>query len=690
MNAVSMRMPQNIGRLAGPVLVLLILAMMVLPLPPLALDILFTLNIALAVVVLLVSLNTSRPLDFSVFPTVLLITTLLRLSLNVASTRVVLLQGHTGPEAAGQVIASFGNFLVGGNYAVGLVVFIILVIINFVVITRGAGRIAEVAARFTLDAMPGKQLAIDADLSAGFIDEQQARARRSDLGRETDFYGAMDGASKFVRGDAIAGVLILFINLLGGMAIGILQQGMAPAEAAARYALLTVGDGLVAQIPALIISTAAGIMVSRASGDQDLGSAFLGQVFGRPQVLYVTAALLGVLGLIPGTPHFAFLTLAMVMAAAAYSVSRRHQMAETTLAELSDAPPDGSEVSWDDIPPVDVLGLEVGMRLIPLLDRHQGGTLLNHIREARRAYAQDLGMVLPPVRVRDNLDLRANGYRITLKGVEVARGDLYADRMLAVEGSDLLGRVDGRVTTDPASGLPAVWITAENAEAAQLRGYQVYDPERVLRRHLDAVFRLYGAELLGRAETRQFLDSVERDNPGLVEEVAPRWLTLTALQGILQALVAENVSLRDARTLLEALAARAPQTQNQDDLVETLRAALGRSLVDRAFEGADELRVMSLDPVQEGELLRVLEQDGEALLPPALLDNLSRGVEQAAHQQVAAGHPLVLLVGPGLRAMLSRLLRRVQPGLMVLSYAEIPLDKQVRVTTEIRVEAWSA
>lgn len=680
-----MGMPVN--RLAVPVLVLLILAMMVLPLPTLMLDVLFTLNIALAMIVMLVSLNARRPLDFSVFPTVLLLTTLLRLSLNVASTRIILMQGHTGPDAAGKVIESFGNFLVGGNIAVGFVVFLILVIINFVVITKGAGRIAEVAARFTLDSMPGKQLAVDADLNAGFINESEARVRRGEIGREADFYGAMDGASKFVRGDAIAGIIILMVNLIGGIAVGLLQHNLGISEALGRYALLTVGDGLVTQIPALIISTAAGIVVSRASSEQDLSREFSTQIFGRPQTLYVAAAVLGALGVIPGTPHLAFLAIAAVLGGLGFWLMRR----QNTVFEAE--PPAGIEaetvpadVTWDDIPPVDVLALEVGYRLIPLVDRNQGGAALTRITEARRRFASDMGLVVPLIRVRDNLELKPNSYRITLKGIDVAHGELPGGQVLAVDMGDVLGRLDGAPGVDPLTGLAGVWIDAGRIEEAELRGFVVLEPAELIARKVEAVFRQHAAELLGRTEVRQLLDTLSRSHPGLVEDVTPRHLPLTSVQAVLQQLIAENVSIRDSRTLFETLAARAPRSQAIDDLVETVRAALGRGIVDRLFEGSDTLNVIGLAAATETRLLNEMGDEGEALLSPATLDALNDAAERALAEHEDTGHPSVLLTSPGLRAILSRLLRRNLPRLAVIAYAEVPADKMVQVATEMAIE----
>ena len=681
-----MGLPLN--RLAGPVLVLLILAMMVLPLPTLALDILFTFNIAMAVIVLLVALNAIRPLDFSVFPTVLLLTTLLRLSLNVASARIILLKGQNGTDAAGKVIESFGNFLVGGNYAVGLVVFVILIIINFVVITRGAGRIAEVAARFTLDALPGKQLAIDADLNAGFLNEQDARLRRASLSRESDFYGAMDGASKFVRGDAIAGIIILLVVLLGGIAVGAIQHGLGLGEAMNRYALLTVGDGLVAQIPALIISTSAGIMVSRTSGEQDLSREFLGQMFGHPQILYITAAVLSLFGLIPGTPHVAFLLLAGVLAGAAYWTERRAAEGveyEILPDDISGETP--AELSWDDIPPVDVLGLEVGYRLIPLLDRERGGEVLNRITESRRRFAMEMGMVVPPVRVRDNLDLKPNAYRITLKGVEMGRAEAFPDQVLVLQTPDSMGRLEGRPGVDPQSGDPGIWIPAEQLEDAQMRRYLALTAEEVISRHLETVFRAHAGELLGRVEVQELLDSLARSTQGLVADVVPGLMPVTALQTLLQNLVNDGVSIRDSRTILETLAARAGKTQNLEDLTETVRAALGRSIVDRLFEGSETLHVMSLNAEAENQLLQEMGEEGEALISPDLQESLARGAEQAVAQLAEAGYAPVLLVSPLLRPMLSHILRRTLPALAVISYAEIPADKRVETSAELKAKA---
>ena len=682
-----MVMGMPVSRLAVPLLVLLILAMMVLPLPTFMLDVLFTLNIALAMIVMLVSLNARRPLDFSVFPTVLLLTTLLRLSLNVASARIILMQGHTGPDAAGKVIESFGNFLVGGNYVVGFVVFLILVIINFIVITKGAGRIAEVAARFTLDSMPGKQLAVEADLNAGFVNEAEARTRRHEIGREADFYGAMDGASKFVRGDAIAGIIILVVILVGGVLVGLFQHNMGLSEALGRYALLTVGDGLVTQIPALIISTAAAIVVSRASSGQDLSQEFSTQIFGRPQTLFVAAAVLGALGVIPGTPHLAFLSIAAVLGGLGFWLMQRQRTVADAVPLLHvEDEPAPADVTWDDIPPVDVLALEVGYRLIPLVDRNQGGAALTSITEARRNFATDMGLVVPLIRVRDNLELKPNSYRITLKGVEVAHGELLTGHVLAVNMGDVLGRLDGTPGVEPLTGMAGVWIEEGREEEAALCGFVVMTAAELIARQVEAVFRQHAPELLGRTEVQQLLDSLTRNHPGLVEDVTPRHLPLTSVQAVLQNLIAENVSIRDTRTLFETLAARAPKNQIIDDLVESVRAALGRNIVDRLFEGSSLLHVIGLSAAVETRLMNEMGDEGEALLSPSTLDALNDAAEQALAEQEREGYPAVLLTSPSLRAVLSRLLRRNLPRLSVIAYAEVPADKIVQVSTEMTFE----
>ncbi|MBI1990318.1 MAG: flagellar biosynthesis protein FlhA [Betaproteobacteria bacterium] len=673
----------NWRSLAGPLLVIMILAMMILPLPPFLLDILFTFNIALAIMVLLVSLYTKKTLDFAVFPTVLLITTLLRLSLNVASTRVVLLEGHTGPDAAGKVIEAFGHFLVGGNYAVGLVVFVILVVINFVVITKGAGRIAEVSARFTLDAMPGKQMAIDADLNAGLIGEDAARKRRAEISQEADFYGSMDGASKFVRGDAVAGIMIMLINIVGGLVIGVLQHNLDLATAARNYALLTIGDGLVAQIPALVISTAAGIVVSRVATDEDIGQQMLGQLFSRPQVLMLTAGILGIMGLIPGMPHVAFLLLAILLGGLAYVVSRRTGAAEPQLPHQEVLATEIQGASWEDVMPVDTLGLEVGYRLIPLVDKAQDGDLLKRINGARKKFAQEVGFLPPAVHIRDNLELRPNAYRITLKGAEVGHGEAYGGMYLAINPGRVTAVLPGAATQDPAFGLPAVWVEAALRDQAQTHGYTVVDASTVVTTHLNHLIHSHAAELLGRQELQQLLDHLGRNAPKSVEDLVPKLLPLSALQKVLQNLLEEGVHIRDMRTIVEILAEHAPRTQDTNELTVVTRNALGRAIVQQFYAPGAELQVISLNHDLESILMQAVQSStvSGAGIDPGLADTLLKEASAAAQRQEQLGLPVVLLVPAQIRVLLSRFLRRAIPQLKVISHSEVPDSKSIKVTS---------
>jgi flagellar biosynthesis protein FlhA len=669
------------SQLAGPILIVLILAMMVLPLPPFVLDLLFTFNISVSLLVVLMAVYVNRPLDFSLFPTVLLLTTLLRLSLNVASTRVVLLYGHTGADAAGKVIESFGYFLIGGNYAVGIVVFIVLVIINFVVITKGSGRIAEVAARFTLDAMPGKQMAIDADLNAGLIAEQEARRRRAEVGKEAEFYGAMDGASKFVRGDAIAGIIIMLINIVGGLTVGTFQHDLSVAQAAQNYTLLTIGDGLVAQLPALIISTAAGVLVTRVSTDQDLNQQFIEQLGGRPHVLYIVAGVLGVLGMVPGMPHIAFLFIAAVVAGAAYWLERRSVVTVIEAPTPEAARPESPEVSWSDVVPIDALGLEVGYRLISLVDRAQDGELLRRIRGLRKKFAAETGFLVPAVHIRDNLELRPNAYRITLKGVEVGAGEVFPGMYLAINPGRVLGTLPGAQTRDPAFGLPAVWVEAAQRENAQGLGYTVVDASTVVATHLSSTIQAHAAELLGREETQALLDHLAKESPKLVEDVVPKLLPLAILQKVLQSLLSENVHIRDMHTILEAIAEHAPRTQDPDELTAAVRVALSRAILQSVFGPARELEVYTLEPQLEQMLTQASQvRGGEGPgLEPGLAERLLRQAGQVTQQREQLGQPAVLLVPPTLRNLLSRFLRRSAPQLKVLSQAEVPDNRTIRV-----------
>jgi len=672
----------NVRALAAPLFIVLILAMLVLPLPPFALDMLFTFNIALSIMVLLVGLSTKKALDFAAFPTVLLLSTLLRLSLNVASTRVVLLHGHTGPDAAGKVIEAFGHFLVGGNYAVGIIVFVILVVINFIVITKGAGRIAEVSARFTLDAMPGKQMAIDADLNAGLIDENEARRRRAEISQEADFYGSMDGASKFVRGDAIAGILILLINIVGGLVIGLMQHDLSLADAAQNYTLLAIGDGLVAQIPALVISIAAGIIVSRVSTEEDIAGQMLSNVFNKTQALYITAAILGMMGMIPGMPNLAFLLLAGGIVWLAWR--RSHQKEETPSAEetMPVAAIESQEASWEDVAPIDTLGLAVGYRLIPLVDNAADGELVRRIKGIRKKFAREIGFLPPAVHIRDNLEINPNSYRITLKGVEIGSGEVRTGSFLAIDPGTVATALPGVATQDPAFGLPAVWIESELREQAQAMGYTVVDPGTVVATHLNHLVTLHAAELLGRQEAQALLDHLGKSAPKLVEDLVPKMLTLSTVQKVLQNLLTEGVAIRDMRTIIDTLLEHAARVQDPHELTSLVRVALGRSIVQQIYGASSELPVIALDQSLERLLLQTLQAGHDSAgMEPGLADTLLERAQVSTQRQEALGHPPVLLTPAVLRPLLARFLRRAVPQLKVLSHAEVPEGKQIKVTS---------
>ncbi len=692
LNWETLARPENLKALAAPALIVFILAMLVLPLPPFLLDLFFTFNIALSIMVMLVALYTLKPLDFSIFPTVLLVTTLLRLSLNVASTRIVLLEGHSGPDAAGKVIEAFGQFLVGGNYAVGIIVFIILTIINFVVITKGAGRIAEVSARFTLDAMPGKQMAIDADLNAGLIGEEEARRRRKEIAQEADFFGSMDGASKFVRGDAIAAILILLVNIIGGLIVGMMQHDMDAGQAARVYVLLTIGDGLVAQIPALVISVAAGMVVSRVNDEKDITTSFQTQVLANPVVLALSGGILGVLGVIPGMPHFVFLFMATLLGGAAWWKMRKDRVAVATEkaakpeeAAIAATPEESAEASWADVSPVDVLGLEVGYRLISLVDRNQDGELLRRIRGLRKKFAQEVGFLVAPVHIRDNLELKPNAYRITLKGVEVGAGEAFPGMFLAINPGRVSGPLPGNPTTDPAFGLPAVWIESGLREQAHIMGYTVVDASTVVATHLNHVILTHAAELLGRQETQALLDHLAKDAPKLVEDLVPKVLPLATVQRVLQNLLEEGVNIRDMRTIIETLSEAAPRVQDPVELTARVRVALGRAIVQQIWPTGQELHVMALEPSLERLLVQAMQGaggDGSGI-EPGLADTLLRETAAAAKKQEDLGMPPVLLVPGNLRWLLARFLRRAWANLRVLANNEIPDSKTIKVTTII-------
>jgi flagellar biosynthesis protein FlhA len=686
--------------LAAPILIILLLAMMILPLPAFALDLFFSFNIALSVIVLLTALYTVKPLDFMAFPAVLLVTTMLRLALNVASTRVVLTEGHTGGAAAGKVIEAFGHFLIGGNYTVGLVVFIILTIINFTVVTKGAGRIAEVGARFALDAMPGKQMAIDADLNAGLIGEQDAKARRAEVSQEAEFYGAMDGASKYVRGDAVAGILVTVINVVGGLVVGMVQHDMGFADAIKNYTLLAIGDGLVAQIPSLIISIAAGMVVSRVASDQDVGSQVVNQLLAKPEVLYITGGIIGGMGLIPGMPNLVFLLLGSTLFGGGYLMEKRRKNAparESAQAAApgaagaapgaagaggAAAPAESEEASWQDVMPVDTLGLEVGYRLIPLVDKGQNGELLKRIKGIRKKFAQEVGFLAPPVHIRDNLELKPSAYRITLKGVEVGSGEAMNGQFLAINPGMASGTLPGLVTVDPAFGLPAIWIDAGLKDEAQSMGYTVVDAGTVIATHLNHLITTHASELLGRMEVQALLDHLGKEAPKLVEDLVPKVVSLSTLQKVLQNLLQEGVHIRDMRTIIETLSEHAPGTMDPNDLTALVRIALGRAIVQQLFPGTNELSVMTLDNRLERLLVQALNAGGDGTgIEPGLADTIVQQAANAAQQQEAMGLTPVLLVPGPLRTLLSRFLRRALPQLKVLSHSEIPETKTIRVTS---------
>ncbi|UQY42691.1 flagellar biosynthesis protein FlhA [Erwinia sp. PK3-005] len=686
--AALLRLPGNMKDtqwkvLAGPLLILMILSMMVLPLPPFILDLLFTFNIALSIMVLLVAMFTQRTLEFAAFPTILLFSTLLRLALNVASTRVILLEGHTGAAAAGQVVEAFGHFLVGGNFAIGIVVFIILIIINFMVITKGAGRIAEVGARFVLDGMPGKQMAIDADLNAGLIGEEEAKKRRSEVTQEADFYGSMDGASKFVRGDAIAGIMIMIINVVGGLLVGVVQHGMSLGSAGETYTLLTIGDGLVAQIPALVISTAAGVIVTRVSTDEDVGEQMVTQLFSNPRVMMLSAGVLGLLGLVPGMPNLVFLLFTAALLGLAWWQRGREMQPKPVAQPLPRAQETAAtvEATWGDVQLEDSLGMEVGYRLIPMVDQQQDGELLGRIRSIRKKFAQEMGFLPPVVHIRDNMDLPAARYRILMKGVEIGSGDAYPGRWMAINPGTASGTLPGEATVDPAFGLAAIWIDSALKEQAQIQGFTVVEASTVVATHLNHLIGQYASELFGRQEAQQLLDRVSQEMPKLTEDLVPGVVSLTTLHKVLQNLLAERVSIRDMRTIIETLAEHAPVQTDPYELTTVVRVALGRAITQQWFPGNGEVQVIGLDATLERLLLQALQGGGG--LEPGLADRLLEQTQRALQNQEMLGAPPVLLVNHPLRALLARFLRRNLPQLAVISNMELSDNRHIRMTATI-------
>ncbi|MEX6377172.1 MULTISPECIES: flagellar biosynthesis protein FlhA [Providencia] len=691
--AALLKLPKNLQGtqwqiLAGPVLILLILSMMVLPLPAFILDLLFTFNIALSIMVLLVAMFTKRTLDFAAFPTILLFATLLRLSLNIASTRIILLDGHTGPDAAGRVVEAFGHFLVGGNFAIGIVVFIILVLINFMVITKGAGRIAEVGARFVLDGMPGKQMAIDADLNAGIINDDEAKKRRAEVTQEADFYGSMDGASKFVRGDAIAGIMIMVINVVGGLIIGVGQHNMTLGDATSAYTLLTIGDGLVAQIPALIISTAAGVIVTRVATDEDVGEQMVTQLFNNPRVMWLSAGVLGLIGLIPGMPNFVFLLFTVALAGLGWYLVRKSKQPENQtedgqLKQFQEANK-VVEATWDDVQLEDLLAMEVGYRLIPLVDNDQQGELLGRIRGLRKKFAQEVGYLPPVVHICDNLELSPCEYRILIKGAEVGRGEAQPGRSLAIDPGNAAGTLPGDATKEPAFGLPAVWIDDDLREQAQIQGYTVVSASTAVATHFNQILLQNSCTLFGRQEAQLLYDRVKKEMPKLADDLIPDTISLTILHRVLQNLLAEEVMIRDMRTILETLAEMAGENGEQKDtdyLTSQVRIALGRAITQQWFGHAEEIQVIGLDAGLEQILLQAAKNGGG--LEPNLAQFIQNQAEEAIRHQEAMGAPTVLLVNHGLRLILSRFLRRSLPQLVVMSNLELNDRRKIRMTSMI-------
>ncbi|MEP5175232.1 flagellar biosynthesis protein FlhA [Marinobacter alexandrii] len=707
------------GNLGVPVMLMGLLGMMILPMPAFLLDVFFTFNITLSIVILLVCVYAMRPMEFASFPTVLLVATLLRLALNVASTRIVLLEGHEGGDAAGKVIESFGEVLIGGNYAVGLVVFAILMIINFLVVTKGAGRVSEVSARFTLDAMPGKQMAIDADLNAGLINQDEAKHRRSEIAQEADFYGSMDGASKFVKGDAVAGLLILAINIIGGVAIGMLQHDLDFGLAMQRYALLTIGDGLVAQIPSLLLSTSAAIMVTRVTSSQDMGGQILSQMFSAPKALAIAAGILIILGLIPGMPHVAFLGLGSLAAGAAWYIWEhdRQTVEEDGAFPVrggsggmprsagGDLPPGGDgdhgrelpapsetkELGWDDVATVDIVGLEVGYRLIPLVDKSQGGQLLSRIKGVRKKLSQDLGFLMPSVHIRDNLDLMPNVYRITLMGVTIAEAEIHPERELAIDPGQVFGKIEGIEGKDPAFGLDASWIEQDKKDQAQTLGYTVVDASTVVATHLNQVLQKHAHELLGHEEVQKWLDQLEKVSPKLAEELVPTTVSISLLLKVLQNLLKEEVPIRDMRSIAEAVVNVHPKSQDPKLLTTAARQSLRRMIVQSICGNEAEIPVITLDPDLEQLLLKSVQQSQQSggqddiglVLEPNMVEKLQRSLQESVQRQEMLGKPAILLVSGPLRPVLARFASYGVERLHVLSYQEIPDNKQITIVASV-------
>ncbi len=669
-----------------PVIVVALLAMMILPMPAFMLDILFTFNIALSLMVLMVTVYAKKPLDFAVFPTILLVTTLLRLALNIASTRIILMEGHNGGAAAGHVIEAFGEFVIGGNYAVGLVVFAILIVINFVVVTKGAGRVAEVSARFALDSMPGKQMAIDADLNAGLISQEQAQARRKEVASESDFYGSMDGASKFVRGDAIAGIIILFINIIGGFIIGMAQHDLPFGQSVETYTLLTIGDGLVAQIPALLLSVAAALMVTRNADDRLMSDQISDQLLNDPKPLAISAGIMALIGVVPGMPNLAFLSLAAISGAGAWwLMNKKKQAAQApAVAEVEETFAKPPDLGWDDVQQVDTLGLEIGYRLIPMVDTAQDGQLLERVKGVRRKLSQELGFLVPPVHIRDNLDLSANQYRISMMGVTLGSGDVYPERDLAINSGQVYGELNGIAVKDPTFGLEAVWISKQDRDQAQTLGYTVVDSGTVIATHLSQILQDNADELLGLEEVQQLLERLKGTASKLVEEVV-KDVPISSIVQVLQNLLREHVPVRDMRTILETLLERGSQIKDPNQLTVHVRTALGKFILQNIPGLGDVIEVMTLEPNLEQILLKSMQgaPEGQLAIEPSLAEKLSQSLNVQVQERGMQGKAAILLVNPFIRAPLARLFRYSLPSLVVLSYSEVPESRQINVFAAI-------
>lgn len=669
--------------LSIPVVVLVIMAMLVLPLPPLLLDFLFTFNIMCSLVVIMIAISTRKPLEFSSFPTILLFATMLRLALNVASTRIILVHGHEGAHAAGKVVEAFGEFVIAGNYVVGFIIFTILMIINFIVVTKGAGRVSEVNARFTLDAMPGKQMSIDADLNAGVIDQETAKKRRAELAQESDFFGSMDGASKFVSGDAIAGLLILLINLIGGLIIGIAQHDLTFAEAGKIYTLLTIGDGLVAQIPSLLLSLATAIVVTRVTTTESITEQASTQL-ANPTALFISAAILVILGMVPGMPHLMFITLSVAAAGLGLMIiSKEVQEEQAVQAEKDAAPAEGpKELDWDDVDQVDLIGLEIGYGLIPLVNAETGGELMSRVKGVRKKLSAELGFLVQPVRIRDDLNIDPDTYNIVLKGVVRGKGEVKVGRELAINPGQVYGQLEGIATREPAFGLEAVWIEPSQRDQARTLGYTVVDAATAISTHLNKVLRENAADLLSHDETQQLLDKLASKSPKIVEDLVPGKLSLGILTRTLQNLLQESVSIRDMRTIAEALTEASTRTQDPEQLTAIVRPKLGRMIMQNLIDGDNSLQVMTLEPTLEQLLHNVLQQSQPGqpvVMEPSLAENLFAALREGSRAVEDMGHPAVLVVSPVIRGWLSKAARFRVNDLTVLSYSEIPDDQAVKV-----------